>query len=76
MREIQGSEPSQTLKCISDILRNIETIKELLDGVQWPYFDLYYYTLTTTNIICVLPDTSKFVICYYSHLCTKICDHT
>ena len=63
MRKIQGSETSQTLKCIANILKSTETIKEVLDGVQWPFGDLYYgqilYTLTTRNIICVLWDTFK-----------------
>jgi len=42
MKEIQGSESSQTLKSIAKILKSIETIKELLDGVEWSFGDLYY----------------------------------
>jgi hypothetical protein len=42
MKEIQGSDSGQTLKCIAKIPRSTEAIKELLDGVQWPFGDLYY----------------------------------
>jgi hypothetical protein len=52
-----------------------------LDGVHWPFGDLYYvyrfYTHWQQETLFVACQTlSRVVICCYCHLCTKICDPT
>ena len=74
----RGSETSQTLKCIAKILRSIETIKELLDGGYNGHLVTFIMSTHWQQETLFMPcqTLSKVVICYYCHLCTKICDHT
>ena len=80
MKEIQVSATKQTLKCIANILRSIETINGAIGrgtmAIWWPLLCLRFYTHWQLETLLVTCQTlSKVVICCYCHSRTKTCDH-